>query len=154
MRTWLVIAGLFLTLSGCDLWIFNDEGGDLSLTTDSDTYTVGSSITIVAENRSSDVIYHSTCMPTELQELADGQAVQKVGFPTCACVCATDLKPGQKWTYEVGVAWLWMNQGPSQPKVDTDYRFQLAFFKDPALTEPIDADDLTTNVFRFRTGEN
>ncbi len=88
--TIVLIAAVF---SGCGL--FEDEGS-LELATDSTGYEPGSPITITAKNNTSDVIYYSTCMPTMLQELSRQNVVESVGFPTCACLCTAELKPGQE----------------------------------------------------------
>jgi len=138
---------LLAAVSGCGL--FEDEGS-LELSTDSTGYEPGSPITITAKNNTSDVIYYNSCMSTMLQELSEEKVVESVGFPTCACLCTTELKPGRSWEYQVDVTWLWQNMGPSQPKIGPDYRFLLQFYRDKEMKKLVELSDLTTNVFQFR----
>lgn len=142
----LTIALIAAILSGCG--VFEDEG-KLELVTDETAYEPGSPITVTATNNSSHVIYYSTCMATMLQELSRQNVVESVGFPTCACLCTAELKPGKNWEYEVDATWLWQNMGPSQPKIGPNYRFLLQFYRDKEMTKLVELSDLTTNTFQF-----
>jgi hypothetical protein len=143
--------------SACGLFsdegsLFSDEGG-LELRTDKSSYPTGSPIAIKVTNNSSDVIYYSTCVPPTLEELSDGEVVDRVGLgPVCECICTTELRPGQKWTYQVDVAWLWQNMGVSQPKIGPKYRFFWPFYRDRDMKTELGTSHLTTNTFRFELG--
>ena len=141
---------LTVSLAGCGLFT---EDAALDIKTDRTSYSRGSTIKVTAKNVSSHVIFYNSCMPAVLEELTDGRMAKETHFPTCACLCVSELKPGEKWEWGLDVDWLWANEGMFEPEIGPRHRLRFAFYEDSKLKNLIRQGDLTTNTFRFHSAD-
>lgn len=144
------LASAVVTLAGCGLF---SEDAALDISTDRTVYPRGSMIKVTAKNVSSDVIYYNTCMATVLEELKHESVTDRIFLPTCACLCVTDLKPGETWEWSLDSGWLWANEGMFEPTIGPRHRFRFEFYEDSELKRLISSGDLKTNSFRFENAD-
>ena len=138
-----------LLFPGCSLLSSDDL--TLTLETDRAAYELPTTdvIEVEVENTSSAVIYFSTCMPTTLEELAEGRVVATLSFPVCECICPAELEPDEKWGYRVSLAWIEEHEDQLQLQEDDTYRLRLAFFRDREMRQLLNEGTLYTNRFKL-----
>ncbi|MEM1126608.1 MAG: hypothetical protein AAGI71_08155 [Bacteroidota bacterium] len=140
---------LAFSLGGCS--IFGPEDPEptlLLLETDQSSYSLAEhdEIRIVATNRSESVLYFNTCMSARLDPLS-GPGPSSILLPTCLCLCVTELRPGERWTYTISTQWFEANADTLQPGRRHTYRAQLAFYRDEALQHLLPDAELFSNRF-------
>ncbi|NBB73768.1 MAG: hypothetical protein GVY35_08830 [Bacteroidetes bacterium] len=150
----LVLVGL-VVMTSCDVIHPEAPPFALRIETDRDQYNVtrDSIIQVAIHNTSGDTLYYNSCIGTTMEVLNGWRVANRIGLPTCFCLCRRTLAPGQSMPPGVSnVSIRAITRNDDRLSAPQSAAFRLIYgeiYRDKAWKDPLARSERRSNRFEL-----